>query len=232
MKITLLALLSTFLITACDNPQRTRATTALSGTSSDGVTAPTGEQNFNSGNTGGTTTGSTTGTTTGGTTTDVNFPACDLSYKYTASEIGQVAICQSTVDVSMFKFKTSQGSDSRVCLIPTYKDSTGASTWLGQPQCTTTTAGTVYSGKLYKTRTNYTNYPINGVLVMKEALLTEYFQCIDAYINFITQYCPLNPTNAQCVYEANRARNTLCTSFKSKYSNSYLDLPPSGSGSI
>lgn len=210
----------------CDNPQRARTSTAVNGSS-----------NYtDTGTNLGTTTSSTSTTTTTGTTTsaavDANFPACSFTYKYSNTDLGQVAICQSTVDNTLFKFMMSTSSTStRVCLIPTYKDASGSSTWLGQPQCTYVTAAQTYQGKLYKTRSGYTGYTLNGVMVMKETLLTEYFQCIDAYINYINTYCPLNPYNTTCVNNATIQRNYLCNAFKTKYPSNYLDLPPTG-GSI
>jgi hypothetical protein len=203
------------MLVGCDNPQRTRATELVTG---NGVTQ--------SGSNGlvDTTPGSTTGTTTGTTTIDPNFPSCTLTYAYTSPALGQIAICQSTVDETLFKFKSSLTSDKRVCLIPTYKDASGASTWIGQPQCTLTNAGNTYSGKLLKTRAGYTGYSINGVMMMKEDLLNAYFNCIDSYITFINGNCPLNPTNPQCVTDATTYRNNICTAFKNTNSGNYLDI--------
>ncbi len=215
MKNIFAVLLMGTLISGCDNPQRTRATELVSG---NGVTQ-TGSNGLVDTTTGTTTTGSTTGATA-----DPNFPTCNLSYAYATTDLGQIALCQSTVDETLFKFKSSLSSDSRVCLIPTYKDASGASTWIGQPQCTLTVAGNTYQGKLYKTRAGYTGYNINGVMVMKEGLLTEYFNCIDSYINYVNNYCPLNPSNPQCVADASTYRNNICTTFKNKYPNNYLDI--------
>ncbi len=221
MKYLFFATVTSILLTSCDTPQRTRATTSLNGDALQ--TASGAGPGLTDVSAGGAASGATGGTT-GGTTTDPNFPTCDLSLKYSTADLGQIGLCQSTVNETMFKFKSSLTSDSRVCLIPTYKDTSGASTWLGQPQCTMTTAGSTYSGSLYKTRSGYTGYSINGVMVMKEGLLTEYFQCIDAYINYINTYCPLNPNNTQCVNNANLQRNYLCNNFKTKYPNNYLDI--------
>lgn len=189
-------------------------------------------------------TGTTTGSTTGTTTTTPGFETCELDgkNKYYVVDIGYFGLCQSTADETAIMFKPSLSSTSaRVCLIPTYKEASGSSTWLGQPQCTYTTSNQVVSGKLYKDRSGYASYPIRGVIVMKEALLPEYFGCMNAYTNWpanvcqtnaYTQYCqywgPRCPygsrSNAVCDTEARNYMNQLCTTFKTKYSSAYGDL--------
>lgn len=185
--------------------------------------------------------GTTTGTTTGGQGT--GFESCDLADRYHTITIGHFGICQSTQDETLFKLRTSLGSPTeRVCLIPTYKDATGSSTYIGQPQCTYTEAGKVIQGKLFKNRTGFESYALNGVIVMKEALLPQYFNCMNAYLNWPAPLCPQGPqtsqycygwiqacpygarTNANCDAEAKRYMTQTCTSFKSTYSNSYADI--------
>lgn len=233
-----LFLLSVFILAVgCDSPQRSRNPINYINGSTLGNTSATG--GFSSTPT--TTTGSTTGTTTGSTTA-TGFESCDLSDKYQTIDIGFFGLCQSTSDETSIRFKPSLTSSSvRTCLIPTYKDASGSSTWLGQPQCTYTTSGQMITGKLYKDRTGYTSYPINGVIVMKEPLLSEYFQCMQAYTgwpanvcqtNAYTQYCqywgPRCPygtqSNTACDTEGRNYMNQVCTTFKTKYVNSYIDI--------
>lgn len=233
--ILLLSLLT--LVASCDAPQRTRAP----GIYDNGLSS--GDNNNTSGslpsNTtgaigGGGTTGSSTGTTTG-------FENCDLGYKYHTVDTGHFGLCQSTADETLFKFKSSLTSTSvRTCLIPTYKEGSGSSTYIGQPQCTYTEAEKVVQGKLYKNRTGFTGYSLNGVIVMKEPLLPEYFNCMQGYTNWPANVCsgqnspycaywaPRCPyggkSNGVCDTEARNYMGQICTAFKSKYSNSYLDI--------
>jgi hypothetical protein len=237
MKNTFLLLSFMALVVGCDSPQRTRL--ATNGVNGNGLTYP-------STTTGGTfTTSPTTGLPTGTTPTNTlgaGFESCDLSDKYQTIDIGFFGLCQSTQDELTFKFRTSLTSTSvRTCLIPIYKESSGSSTWIGQPQCTYTTAGQVVTGKLYKDRTGFTTYPVNGVIVMKEPLLPEYFACMQgytgwpanlcattgasAYCNYWGQMCPYGAkTNTQCDAEGRSYMNKICTDFKTKYTNSYIDI--------
>ncbi len=224
------------LLIGCDAPQRTRA--PQSWVNSGSLQDP--------GNQSGTFNPSpSTGNQTGSTGSGVNdgWQNCDLSNKYQTIDIGWFGLCQSTQDESLIRFKPSLTSSStRVCLIPTYKAADNSSTYLGQPQCTYTTAGTVVTGKLYKDRAGFSDRPINGVIVMKEPLLPEYFNCMQGYLNWPANVCPYGPssnnncayaftqcpagarTSAFCASEATNYMNQICTRFKSTYSNSYLDI--------
>lgn len=233
------------LLTACDAPQRTRApstyitdnTLTTSGTTS-GTLTPQPP-----------TTGTTTGSTTGGTTSGssgsgTGFENCDLTAnKGYAVDVGNIGVCQSTQDETLFKFRPTLTSTSiRTCLIPTYRDSAGASTYIGNPQCAYTTANTVIQGKLYKDRPGFTSYPLNGVIIMKEPLLPEYIACMQGYINWPANACPVgqnsssycaywvprcpygSKTNASCDAEGRNYMGQACNNFKSKYSNAYIDI--------
>lgn len=229
------------LAVGCDAPQRTRAPgTYVNGNSLNNTTNASGSFNSSGSNSG---SGNTTGSTnTGGTSSTPGFENCDLSNKYQSIDVGFFGICQSTQDETQLKFQTSLSSTSvRICMIPTYKDSSGSSTWIGQPQCTYTTAGQAVSGKLYKDRQGFTTYPLNGVIVMKEPLLPEYFNCMQAYVNWPSNVCPQGPTNSYCAYwiprcpyksqtnaqcdqEGRNYMASVCNQFKSQYSNSYSDI--------
>jgi hypothetical protein len=232
------------MLTACDAPQRTRAPSTYitnnpyTGSTTSGSLTPTTP-------TTGTTTGGTTGGTTGTTTgSSPGFENCDLTAnKGYAVDVGNIGVCQSTQDETVFKFRPTLTSLSvRTCLIPTYRDSSGASTYIGNPQCAYTTANQIIQGKLYKDRTGFSQYPINGVIVMKEPLLPEYIGCMQGYINWPSNACPNgvnssqycaywgprcpygSKTNASCDTEGRNYMANVCNSFKSKYSNSYIDI--------
>ncbi|WPU63183.1 hypothetical protein [Peredibacter starrii] len=236
MKNYIIFLATLTLIVGCDAPQRTRLTNAYS-------------SDYNSGNPNntsgslpsGSTTGSTTGGTTGSSTGSTGFENCDLSSKGFTAEMGHIGICQSTLDETVVKFKSSLTSTSyRTCLIPSYKDGSGSSTYIGQPQCTYTEADKVMQGKLYKNRTGFEGYSLNNIIVMKEPLLTEYFGCMQGYTNWPANVCsgvsstycaywvPRCPYGSKstvaCDAEARAYMTNLCTNFKNKYSSAYLDI--------
>jgi hypothetical protein len=234
-------LISLLALVGCDTPQRTRApATWINGNSLENPTNASGS--FTPSTTGGTTSGTTT---TGGTTPGnlgAGFEGCDIGDKYHTVDIGFFGLCQSTQSETSFKFRTSLTSTSvRTCIIPTYKDSSGSSTWIGQPQCTYTTQNQVVSGSLYKDRQGFNSYPLNGAIVMKEPLLPEYFNCMQGYVAWpgnvckngaSNSYCSYwlprcaygGKTNAQCDTEARNYMGTICNQFKTKYSNSYIDI--------
>lgn len=238
MKHLLLASLLIFAV-GCDTPQRSRA--PMNYVNGDSLGDMSGGTTGGFSNIPSTTSGSTSGSTTGSTTPS-GFETCDLSDKYQTIDIGFFGLCQSSSDETAFRFKPSLSSPSvRVCLIPTYKEASGSSTWLGQPQCTYTTSGQTINGRVYKDRAGYTSFPINGLIVMKEPLLPEYFGCMNAYTNWPANVCQMNMNTAYCQYwvprcgygaksntlcdtEARNYMNQACTTFKSKYVNSYIDI--------
>lgn len=201
-----------------------------------GQNAPSGFTTTGSGpgtTTGATTTGGTTGTTTGTTTggsTVSGFTHCDFvsTHKFYIVDIGHFGLCQSTTDETSFLFKPSMTSTSiRTCLIPTYKDASGSSTYIGQPQCTYTTAETVIQGRLYKNRTGFESYTLNGVMVMREPLLTSYYGCMNAYTQFASSSCPYGArTSPYCDSAAKNYMGQVCNSFISQYGGgkAYLDV--------
>jgi len=238
MKNCLLLILLSTLIVGCDSPQRTRAPVKfVTGNSLDN----SGDGGWNVVNPPNSTTGTTNGGGTTGNTT--GFAGCDLSDKYHTIDIGFFGICQSSANETLFKFRTSLTSTSvRTCIIPTYKESNGSSTYIGQPQCTYTTSNKEIMGQLVKNRQGFQNYPINGVIVMKEPLTAEYFACMNAYVNWPRNVCPNGPaTNYQCSQMFANCPNgaqsgpqcdapareymaQTCTSFKTRYSDAYIDI--------
>lgn len=170
-----------------------------------------------------TTTGSTSNT---GTTTTPGFESCDLSFKYQTTDMGSFGICQSTQNETLLKLKPSMTNTStRTCLIPTYKDGSGSSMYIGQPQCTFTQANVEVQGTLYKNRTGFESYSLNGVMVMNEGLLNGYFTCMNSYASYRSQACPNGAlTNATCDQAARQYQASTCNSFISQYGKYYADI--------
>lgn len=218
MKYTLVLFL--VILVGCDTPTRSRFPSTGTG---DALQTPTGV-NLVPTTSGGTSTGGTTG---GTTTATPGFENCNLTTRSSTADLGSIAVCKSALDETSIKFVTSATDTSaRTCFIPTYKDAAGNSTYLGDPQCTLTEAEKVYAGHLYKNRTGMAGYPLSGVTIMKEALLVEYFGCMDAYVVYIqsNNYCRVYPQDPYCVNGANQYRNSKCNAFKLKYPNNFLDL--------
>ena len=227
------------LLVGCDAPQRTRApSTWVNGQNYQDKTGDVPTGNLNGGANG----GGSGGVTNPPVTTTPGFESCDLTQKYHTIDIGYFGVCQSTQDEKQVKFNPSLTSQSvRTCLIPTYKESNGSSTYIGQPQCTYTTSNQVISGQLYKDRPGFSNYPLNGMIVMKEPLLPEYINCMQGYVNWPRNVCPNGATTSYCAYwlprcpyggqsnqgcdaEGKNYMANICTAFKTKYSNSYIDI--------
>lgn len=235
MKNLLLLIPLLVLITGCDAPQRTRIM------STEPYKDPLGN-NGNNVTPGNLTSGGSSNGITPTTPSTPGFENCDLTQKYHTIDIGYFGVCQSSQDETLIKFNPSLTSQSvRTCLIPTYKEANGSSTYIGQPQCTYTTSNQVVSGKLYKDRQGFSNYPLNGMIVMKEPLLPDYINCMQGYVNWPRNVCPNGATTSYCGYwlprcpyggqsgqacdmEAKNYMSNICTQFKSKYSNSYIDI--------
>jgi hypothetical protein len=213
-----------FLVSCDSQPQRTRA----GGTflTSENFTAPTGGLSNTSGNL-----GSNTGTTNSGTTTtpsNTGYENCDTNSKYTVT-IGHFTLCQKSTDETIVKLQTENANTTQqVCVIPTFRDSTGASIYIGNPQCAFTQAGVAIEGRLYKDRAGHTSHPINGAIVMQKGLLPEYYACMDAMspkYGYTSAACPNGALqNAICYQAATDYMLKTCQNFKSKYSNVYLDI--------
>ncbi len=228
MKKLMLALTICVLAVSCDSPQRNRLASVTTG---DGVQAPVpGNNNNNNNNNNPFNTGATTGSNNGGQNpTKVNPPAgfesCDLSpNKYYAAGIGYMGICQSSMNEGQVAVYPELSDSLKTCLIPTYRDGSGNSTYLGQPQCFLPVALKISYGTLYKTRSGFTGNPINGVMIMKESSLTAYYSCMNAYVNYASSACPYGPrTSAACDHAARALMTTSCNDFKAAHS--YLDIP-------
>ena len=128
--------------------------------------------------------------------------------------LGQVGICQSSLDPRFFKFRFSKTDQTmRTCFIPTSRDYSGKSVYIGYAVCTFHNEGSIYSNHpnipMEKNRQGpaydpnaYSNLPLNGMMIMKEPMIYEYFDCMDA------------PTP--------EAFSALCSQFASK--GEYIDV--------
>lgn len=222
MKHYFILALSVFALVGCDAPTRTRLQPAYSNS---GNNLSTGGSSSGTGTTTGWSSGGTTGSTTGSNNNlPSGFENCTFATQGYSAGLGYVGACQSTLDETLIAVKPAlTDTVTRTCLIPTYKDAGGSSSYIGQPQCTYTTQNTVVQGQLLKNRTGFSNYTLNGMMIMKESSLTAYFNCMDAYIKYVSQACPMGAqTNATCDQYARNYMSQLCTTFKSQHS--YIDM--------
>jgi hypothetical protein len=222
MKQILLFSLVSLTLASCDAPQRTRLTPdslAASNNFSTNLNNP-GPGFIQAPNS----TVVTSDSTGNLSVLPAGFSGCDISPRYNVFGIGTVGICQSLLDETDILFQVNIGdTSSRTCLIPTYKDQTGSSSYIGQPQCLYTEINKIVQGKLFKNRSGFTQYPLNGVMIMKEVSMPNYFKCMDAYVSYSTPACPAGArTNASCDQLARNYMNQLCTSFKTN--TAYLDI--------
>lgn len=229
-------IIASFICFSCDAPRRTQAPVNFV---NDNSLSPPSSGTVGGGDLSQTTGSATSGSGTGGS--QPGFDNCDLTHKYHTIPSGHFGLCQSMVSETNFKINPGQTVSSfRICFIPTYKDSTGSSTYIGNPQCTFTQSGKIITGILPKDRQGFGHYPINGVMVMPEGMLNEYIGCMHGFIHWPNNQCPPQVQNSYCAYwknqcpnstvsaacsnEARNYMNSLCNNFKQKYYNSYLDI--------
>lgn len=151
------------------------------------------------------------------------FESCDttnLSYK---ASLGYIGVCQNSGNELNMRLSFSI-SDTSVgtCVIPTYKNCSGSSAYLGSAQCTKHNSGEVKYGTLMKNRNGYTHLPVNGVMIMKYTALDAYFNCMNAYDNRYSACISTGQYSASyCQQEANNYMTNQCNSFISNYE--YID---------
>jgi hypothetical protein len=215
--ITGLYLLS-FVLVGCDAPSGGRARSrALANTAANSIQSS--GANFTPSTT---STTSTTTTTqgTGSTNLGSGYESCDLSQVKSTAAFS-LGICQNTNDETKIKVKfVNADSTNMTCFVPTYKSQDGSSIYLGQAQCTFHTAGQSMDGTFVKNRPGYSQAIINGVMIMKQARLLDYYGCMDAIPYFIQKNCPQQPN--YCMAAATAYRNAVCGVFVQQ--GNYLDL--------
>lgn len=217
---------SSLLMNSCDAPRATR-------TSSHGQAYNSafnyGSPSSNSGslleNANTSTTNNNSNTNTSTTNSTITIPSgaenCDWSqdgttgYKIGAAHFaadettvanGSYNICQSSNSETTVFFQIKNPiSSEQVCLIPMY-DNAGYSTYLGEPRCfTPSDAGKIYTITLYKNRSGFSNYSINGVMMMRDKNYfftspypTNYqISTVDAYL-YCSNYLATYGNNAYC----------------------------------
>lgn len=135
-----------------------------------------------------------------GVSNEPGFSNCDFNLYKSEATLGQVSVCQSSIDPSTVKVKFSkQDYSQRSCLIPMHKLGNGNSFYLGVAQCMHHSAGQVLSGNLVKNRQGYTQYAINNAIVLKQGSLNAFYSCMDAVSVFVANNCPW-VTNTSCNY--------------------------------
>lgn len=213
------------LLSGCDAPgggrsrSRVPGSTAISNLSSTAFSpAPTGTLGDNSTNNN---TGSNSNTNV---QSETGYANCNLNNLQGNSFLGNLAICHSSVDETKIKVKFNSADQSDgTCFIPTHKNPDGTSIYIGVAQCTYHTNGQILNGTLVKNRQGYSTASLNGVMIMKRSYLNDYFACMDAIPNFITNNCPTNTTNT-CYAQAQAFMGQVCSYFKNR--GNYLDLGP------
>jgi len=245
MKLTSLYLVALFTLVACDGPTRIRPS-AVTGNNVVVPTTTAGATTTVSTSGGttlvATTTGSSTGSTTGTTngTVTAGFESCNTTADKFHAGIGNISICQSSSNELHFRmgFTVTDQTDG-TCLVPLYKDTAGNSVYLGSAQCTKHNASQISYGYLQKTRSGYTGYPVNGVMVIKYSGTSAFFQCMQAYdINYnsckvstcqaaygnnasLYAQC-MNSLITSCDTNAKTYMANVCTAFKNSYP--YIDI--------
>lgn len=221
------------LLAACDGPSRVRT--------------PSGNFENAVGTSGATTTGSSGGTTSvdGSTGAKSNeqlpagYESCNTTPNYYHAGIGYVSVCQNSGNELQFRmgFSTTDQTDG-TCIVPMYKDSAGNSAYVGNAQCTKHNANQVVYGTLTKNRSGYTQYPVNGVMVIKYSGTNSFFQCMNAYGTSYEscraaacapysgngayyQSC-MAASNAACDASARNYMTSVCNTFKG--SSPYIDI--------
>jgi len=214
-------------MTSCDAPRTTRTSSNGSTNSSafnygSPSSSSSGSLLDNSSNNGGTnSTGSGTSTSNSTITIPSGAENCDWSqdgttgYNIGAAHFasdestindGAYNICQhpNSETTIFFQVKNSISSE-QVCMIPMY-DNAGYSTYLGEPRCfTPSTAGKIYTITLYKNRSGFTNYSINGVMMMRDKTYfftspyptTYKIYTVDAYL-YCSNYLAAYGSDAYC----------------------------------
>jgi len=117
--------------------------------------------------------GSGTGT---GTTTTTGFEACPSSPNYKISRLGSfsTAICRNTITTNVYKASIANAASS-YCFVPMYVSGT-SSFAIGSAQCSSTqTAQITLSANI----AGFTQYPVNGIMIMKYESAYSFFQCME-----------------------------------------------------
>lgn len=218
-----LSILASTLIAGCDSPSggRGRSRSAASYSlyqNSNFSPSPTSTTTTGSGTGTGTTTTNTSGSPT---SSEPGYENCNLNDVKSVPEIS-LSICQSTLDETKIKVKfNSTDGGTPTCFIPLHKGDNGSSIYIGSAQCTShPNAGSIMNGTLIKNRNGYSQTTINGVMILKQKRLQDFFACMDGVSNFIANNCPQNPNS--CLATAQSFQQQVCNYFIQQ--GNYLDV--------
>lgn len=128
-----------------------------------------------------------------------------LSPSEDSTSEGAYTLCQSTSSESdVFLQMKNPITDNQICLIPTYHSSSN-SVYVGEPRCLFVRSNTsLYKITLVKNRPGFTQYPITGVMIMRDKAYqygAPFYQMIlspDAYI-FCSQWLAQYGDPSYCV---------------------------------
>lgn len=153
-----------FILTACDSPQTNNRNRSGGLTNNDKAITDSQLQTINQYN-------------SNSLTDNSNMASCPNLKTATATEIGEVSVCPSLSNELQLTYRPSIGdTTTATCLIPTYIQADGRSTYLGEPVCVYHNAGALRQYTFVKTR--YLSSPVNGVMIMKQDIVASYFQCL------------------------------------------------------
>lgn len=150
---------------------------------------------------------------------------CNYPKNGSATSLGSIAICQDSQDELAISFiATLSSGEDDTCLVPVYKDpNSGASFYIGHAECTQYNANEVKSGSLAKDRAGAQATPLNAVMVIKRAIVQDYFRCMNAESIFLSEtnnhlYFAQANCNGKNVYEcASVFKEYVCSEFVQLY---------------
>ncbi|MAF77320.1 MAG: hypothetical protein CME60_04105 [Halobacteriovoraceae bacterium] len=143
---------------------------------------------------------------------DFEMGGAHLADDETTPADGAYNICQhGSSDTTIYFQIKNPISDEQICFIPMFRSTTGQSTYLGEPRCLMATSNNrIYTIELYKNRSGFTSYDINGVMIMRDK---SYFYTspypttyklfsVDAYL-YCANYLAVYGSDAYCQAFAN-----------------------------
>lgn len=188
-KIIILLLMVSFFSGCNESTRDRRLAYATSGTTN----ASQYGANFTTTTSGGSTSTTVTPTPTSNIPSDASH--CKWStdgitgYERQSYHLGDYTLCQSKTDETKIYIQLKNIPEKQVCIIPTSSNSS-SSVYIGEPRCLMITSNTaIYPVTLLKNRTNFTNYPLNSVMMMKDLIPYVYgypynrsYYAVDAYL--------------------------------------------------
>lgn len=137
------------------------------------------------------------------TTNDTVGSDCQFSkdginnFRYSSSHLGNYNICKgSNVGEILFQLQTPE-TTVQITFTPTNSPDGSSSKYIGEPRKANIRDTQIYKLTLYANRPNYTNLPINGVMIIKDKAyffdrpFYQYAMALDAYLycsNFLAQH--------------------------------------------